>query len=144
MATSGVFNGTDLLVKVIADGGTLGTIGHTTSCSMSFTHDLPEATTKDSSGFAEFISGVRSAEISFEGLVVYDESSGIQNQEELAAFITARNKVDWQFGTDESGDTIYTGEGFISSLEVTAEMESPVTYSGTITTTGAISTSTNA
>lgn len=144
MATQGIFNGTDLLIKVIADGGTLGNIGHTTSCSLSLSQDLPEATSKDSSGMQEVISGVRSAEISFEGLVVYDESSGIQNQEEVADFILNRNKVDWQFGTAESGDTIYTGEGFLSSVEVTAEMESPVTYSGTIVVTGSISKSTNA
>jgi hypothetical protein len=144
MATQGIFNGTDLLIKVIADGGTLGNIGHTTSCSLSLSQDLPEATTKDSSGMQEVISGVRSAEISFEGLVVYDESSGIQNQEEVADFILNRNKVDWQFGTAESGDTIYSGEGFLSSVEVTAEMESPATYSGTIVVTGSITKSTNA
>jgi hypothetical protein len=144
MATQGIFNGTDLLIKVIADGGTLGNIGHTTSCSLSLSQDLPEATTKDSSGMQEVISGVRSAEISFEGLVVYDESSGIQNQEEVADFILNRNKVDWQFGTAESGDIVYSGEGFLSSVEVTAEMESPATYSGTIVVTGSITKSTNA
>jgi hypothetical protein len=52
--------------------------------------------------------------------------------------------VDWSFGTAASGDTIYEGEGFISAIEVSAEMESPVSYSGTITITGAITTSTNA
>ena len=47
MATSGTFNGTNLILKVIADGGTLATIGHTTSCSISLSNDLPIATTKD-------------------------------------------------------------------------------------------------
>ena len=41
MATTGVFNGTDLLLKV--EGST---IGHTTSCTLTISHDLPEATTK--------------------------------------------------------------------------------------------------
>ena len=86
MATTGVFNGTNLLVKVIADGGTLATIGHTTSCSMSLTHDLPEATTKDSSGYAEFISGIRGGTISFEGLVAYDDSA---NAEDSCAVVSA-------------------------------------------------------
>lgn len=140
MATTGVFNGTNLLVKVIADGGTLATIGHTTSCSMSLTHDLPEATTKDSSGYAEFISGVRGGTISFEGLVAYDDAS---NAEEIIGYVTSRNKVDWSFGTAETGDTVYSGEGFISSIEVSAEMESPVSYSGEITITGAITSAAN-
>ena len=141
MATTGVFNGTNLLIKVIADGGTLATIGHTTSCSMSLSHDLPEATTKDSSGYAEYISGVRGGTISFEGLVAYDDSA---NAEEIIGYVTSRNKVDWSFGTAETGDTVYEGEGFISSIEVSAEMESPVSFSGEITITGAISSSTNA
>lgn len=141
MATTGVFNGSNLLVKVIGDGGTLATIGHTTSCSMSLSHDLPEATTKDSNGYSEFISGVRGGTISFEGLVAYDDSA---NAEEIIGYVTGRNKVDWSFGTAASGDTVYEGEGFISSIEVSAEMESPVSFSGEITITGAISSSTNA
>ena len=140
MATTGVFSGTNLLVKVIADGGTLATIGHTTSCSMSLSHDLPEATTKDSNGYSEFISGVRGGTISFEGLVAYDDSS---NAEEIIGYVTGRNKVDWSFGTAETGDTVYSGEGFISSIEVSAEMESPVSYSGEITITGAITSAAN-
>jgi len=140
MATTGVFNGTNLLVKVIGDGGTLATIGHTTSCSMSLSHDLPEATTKDSNGYSEFISGVRGGTISFEGLVAYDDSS---NAEEIIGYVTGRNKVDWSFGTAATGDTVYSGEGYISSIEVSAEMESPVSYSGEITITGAITSATN-
>lgn len=140
MATTGVFNGTNLLVKVIGDGGTLATIGHTTSCTMSLSHDLPEATTKDSSGYSEYISGVRGGTISFEGLVAYDDSA---NAEEIIGYVTSRSKVDWSFGTAASGDTVYEGEGFISSIEVSAEMESPVSFSGEITITGAISSSTN-
>lgn len=140
MATTGVFNGTNLLVKVIGDGGTLATIGHTTSCSMSLSHDLPEATTKDSNGWTEVISGVRGGEINFEGLVAFDDSS---NAEEIIGYVTSRNKVDWSFGTAASGDTVYEGEGYISSIEVSADMEAPVSYSGTITITGAISSSTN-
>lgn len=140
MATTGVFNGTNLLVKVIGDGGTLATIGHTTSCSMSLSHDLPEATTKDSNGYSEFISGVRGGTISFEGLVAYDDSA---NAEEIIGYVTGRNKVDWSFGTAATGDTVYSGEGYISSIEVSAEMESPVSYSGEITITGAITSATN-
>jgi len=140
MATTGVFNGTNLLLKVIADGGTLATIGHTTSCTFTLNNDLPIATSKDSSGFQEVIAGVISGEISFDGLIKYDDS---MNVEELQGFILNRTKIDFSFGTDESGDTIITGEGFLSSLEQTGEMESPATYSGTIVTTGAISTSTN-
>lgn len=140
MATVGVFNGTNLLLKFATDGSSPVTIGHSTSCSLSLSNDLPEATTKDSSGFQEVIAGVKSGEISFEGLVAYDDSN---NAIEAADFLLARTKLDWSFGTAETGDAYYQGEGFISSIEMSAEMESPVSYSGSITVTGAITKATN-
>jgi hypothetical protein len=45
------------------------------------------------------------------------------------------------FGTETTGDRIFTAEGFLSSLEQSAEMESPVSYSGSITLTGQIAAS---
>lgn len=137
---STIFNGTNLLLKVITDGGTLATIGHTTSCSVSFTNDMADATTKDSSGYSEVIPAVRSAEISFDGLVDYTDTAG---GDELAAYLLARTKIDFSFGTAATGDTVYTGEGYISSAEISGAMEEAVTYSGTITVTGAITTSVN-
>jgi predicted secreted protein len=136
MATTGVFNGTNLLLKVED-----ATVGHTTSCTLTISHDLPEATTKDSAGWQEVISGVRSGEISFEGLVDYSDSA---NAIELADYIINRTQITAIFGTTESGDSIYTAEGFISSIEQSAEMESPVSYSGSITITGPIVKSANA
>lgn len=140
MPTTGVFNGTNLILKVISDGGTLATLGHTTSATLSLSNDTPEATTKDSSGFQEIIAGVISGEISFEGLVAYDDAAGA---DEISTYLLGRTKVDWSFATGVTGDTLYSGEGFISSCEVSAEMESPVSYSGTITCTGAITQGTN-
>lgn len=135
MATTGVFNGTELLLKV--EGST---VGHTTSCSLSLSMDTPEATTKDSNGFSEYIGGVKGGEISFEGLVAYDDSS---NAIEMADFLLARTQLTCVFGTAETGDAIYTAEGFLSSVEMSAEMEAAVTYSGSITLTGAITKSSN-
>lgn len=135
MATTGVFNGTNLILKIEDTA-----LGHTTSCTMSFSSDLPEATTKDSSGFQEVIAGVKSGEISFDGLVAYDDSA---NAIELADYLLAGTQVTAVFGTAVSGDSVYTVEGFLSSVEMSAEMESPVSYSGSITTTGSIVKSTN-
>lgn len=132
---SNVFNGTNLLLKVSADGGTPVTIGHSTSASLSISADLPEATTKDSAGFAEHIQGLRSGEISFEGLVSYTDA---QNVKELTDFMINRTSLDWSLATSTSGDQILSGEAFLSSVEVAGEMESPVTYSGSLTITGAI------
>ena len=135
MATTGVFNGTNLILTV--EGAT---VGHTTSCSMSLSMDTPEATTKDSNGFSEYIGGVKGGEVSFEGLVAYDDSA---NAVEFADYLLARTKLTCVFGTAETGDAVYTAEGFLSSVEMSAEMEAAVTYSGSITLTGAITKSTN-
>ena len=135
MATTGIFNGTNLILTV--EGAT---VGHTTSCSMSLSMDTPEATTKDSNGFSEYIGGVKGGEVSFEGLVSYDDSA---NAIEFADYLLARTQLTCVFGTAETGDAVYTAEGFLSSVEMSAEMASAVTYSGSITLTGAITKSTN-
>ena len=132
MATSGIFNGSLLSIKV--DGNK---ILNSTSCSLSLSADTPEATTKDSNGFQDLIVGVKSGEISFEGLVAYDSGSGSQIGD-ISDELISGTQVTWEFSTDVSGDDKYSGTGFISSIEITADMESPVSYSGTIVTTGTI------
>jgi hypothetical protein len=136
MATTGVFNATNLILKIESN-----TLGHSTSATLSLSNDLPEATTKDSSGFQEVIAGVISGEISFEGLVAYDDSL---NAIELNDYLLARTQLTCVFGTTTPGADIYTAEGFLSSVENTADMESPASYSGSITLTGSITKSTNA
>jgi hypothetical protein len=136
MATTGVFNGTNLILKIESVA-----VGHTTSCTLSLSGDLPEATTKDSSGFQEVIAGVMSGELSFEGLVAYDDTA---NAIEMADYLLARTQLTCVFGTAVTGDSVYTAEGFLSSVEMSAEMESAVTYSGSITLTGSVTKSTNA
>jgi len=136
MASAGVFNGTNLLLKV---EGTV--VGHTTSCTLSVTNDMADATTKDSSGWSESLAALKSGEISFDGLVDYSDAN---NAEQLLDLLIARTMVTCVFGTATTGDSIYTAEGFISSLEQTAEMEAAVTFSGSITLTGAIVKSVNA
>jgi predicted secreted protein len=132
MATSGIINGTLLTIKV---GGSK--LLNSTSASLSLTLDTPEATTKDSGGFQNLIAGVKSGEISFEGLVAYDSGSGVQIGD-ISDELISGTSVSWEFSTDVSGDDKYSGNGFISSIEITADMESPVSYSGTIVTTGTI------
>lgn len=135
MATAGVFNGTNLLIKV---DGTV--VGHTTSCTLSVSLDAADATTKDSNGWAESIAGLKSGEVSFDGLVDYSDSN---NSEQLLDLLIARTKVVVVFGTAATGDSIYTADAYVTSLEQTAEMEAAVTYSGTLTITGPIVKSTN-
>ena len=136
---SNVFNGTNLLLKFAQDGSSPVVIGHSTSASLSLSNDLPEITSKDSAGFQEVIPGVKSAEISFEGLVSYTDTNNVK---EISELLLNRSKLDWSFATATSGDQVFTGEGYLSSVEVSSETESPVTYSGSITVTGTITSGT--
>jgi predicted secreted protein len=141
MATAGLMNGTLVVLSIKnADGGTYDTIGHATSSSISYSLDTPDATSKDSGGYREIIAGVRSLDFSFDGFVAYDDTTGI---DELLAFIDGRTKVNCKFGTGVTDDTVYSCDGFLTSIDYTADSESPVTYSGTFSSTGSVTTATN-
>lgn len=136
MATTGVFNGTNLLLKVEDV-----VIGHTTSCTLTISHDIADATTKDSQGWSEGISGLRSGEISFDGLIDYSDATNVID---LFDMIANRTIISCKIGTAATGDTVLSAEGYLTSLEQTGEMEASATYSGSIQLTGAISKSVNA
>jgi TP901-1 family phage major tail protein len=139
MATAGVFNGTLLVVKV---GGVA--VAHSTSCSLSVSVDLPEATTKDSGGWAQQIQGVRSWSVSTDGLAVIESAAAGINVEDLFSSISSRTDVTLTFSTFVSGDKIWTGSAAVESLDFTGDMESPATFSASFTGTGALVMTTNA
>ena len=145
MATTGVFNGTSLLLKVAtAVDGTYNAVGKCQSSTLSVSMDLPEATSKDSAGMVEHIGGVRSASISFDGLVAYDSTVDVDFfLDYMIGSSNGRSKLYASWSTGETGDKIYTAAVYVSSIEYTADAESPVTFSGELTVTGAITTATN-
>ena len=78
MATTGIFNGTLLVVKI---GGVA--VAHSTSCSLSVSTDLPDSTTKDSLGWAQQIQGLRSWSVSTDGLAGIESAAAGVNVEDL-------------------------------------------------------------
>lgn len=127
-------NGTDLLVYVGAVA-----IAHSTSATLSIEQDLPDATTKGSGGFADHINGLKSWSIDFDGLVDYASSYGV---EELFNNLKNGNNVVVKFSTEASGDSYWSGTASCSSLTMTAEMEAPVSFSGTFVGKGALAMTT--
>ena len=140
MPSTGIMNGTLLVLQVSTDGSSFTNIGHSTSASLSFALDTPEATSKDSGGYREVIAGTRSIDISFDGLVAYDDSIDVDT---LLGFVNNRTKIHARFGTAVSGDTTYAVQGFITSIDYTADAEAPITFSGTFVSSGAVSIGTN-
>lgn len=151
MATTGVFNGTSLVVLIGTE-----VIGFATSCSLSLAIDAPDASTKQSLGWADEIGGQRSWSLTTDGLatVVPGTVATYVTTAELNALAIARTAVTVKFTTVDnstvggitpvSGDVIYSGSAFIESVDMTADMENPVTYSVSFKGTGVLTITTNA
>lgn len=138
-----VINGTDLTIYIPTEDTTTDSstttwtaVALAKSASLSLSLDTPDASTKDSSGWAEVIAGQKSWSMSFEGLVDYSltDASGA-NVDGLYTYYVNRSKIKVAFGQD---GYFWHGDGFINSLEQSAEMESPVSFSGGITGSGAL------
>ena len=140
MPSTGIMNGTLLVLGIATDGNTFYNLGHSTSASLSFALDTPEATSKDSGGYREVIAGSRSLDISFDSFVSYDDTIDV---DAMISYANNRTKIHARFGTAVSGDTTYTVQGFISSIDYTADAEAPITFSGTFTSTGSVTVATN-
>jgi predicted secreted protein len=145
MATTGVFNGTSLVVMVGTE-----VVAHATSCSLSFSVDLPETTDKQSGGWVEHLGGAKSWSLTTDGLATVDPAAtaNYYTTGELMSAIANRTAVTVWFttvsGTTKvTGDLSWTGSAFVESMDITADMESPVTYSATFTGTGALTQATN-
>ena len=150
MATTSVFNGTSLVVLIGTE-----VIGFATSCSLSLAIDAPDASTKQSLGWADEIGGQRSWSLTTDGLatVVPGTVATYVTTAELNALAIARTAVTVKFTTVDNstvggvtpvtGDTIYSGSAFIESVDMTADMENPVTYSVSFKGTGELTIGTN-
>lgn len=133
MATTGIINGTDLLVFV---GGTA--ITHSTSASISFSMETRDASTKDSAGYREILEGQRSYTIECEGMTALDAANGF---EELFAAWVARTVLTVKFGTSDASDQFYQGTGYLTSLSMDSGVEDSSTFSASFEMTGTVTTS---
>jgi predicted secreted protein len=131
-----LINGTNLVIKV---GGV--PILKATTASLEMSVDMPDATTKDSQGWAEFFAGVRSWTLSSDGLIDYATSASVET-DELVAMLIARSTVAVTFGTSTTGDMLLSGNAYVSSISQTADMESPSGFSVSFQGTGALTQST--
>ena len=150
MATTSVFNGTSLVVLIGTE-----VIAYATSCSLSLNIDTPDASTKQSLGWADEIGGQKSWSLTTDGLatVIPGSVATYVSTTELNNLAIARAAVTVKFTTVDnstvggvtpvSGDTIYSGSAFIESVDMTADMENPVTYSVSFKGTGPLTIGTN-
>lgn len=147
MATSGVFDGSDLRLFANTGSGTAHAIGFAQTCTADYTAEERETTSKDDTGdFRSFTPGQLSGTISFEALhaqtVVLDDGTDLNSTrntfDELFTVWKNKTKIFWSLKTETSGDYQHYGYGYITSLSATATDKENATYSGTLGITGSV------
>lgn len=145
-----VLNGTVYVLKMGTDGAEVQFVNQTEG-SFSMNMETRDITTKNSSsgGYRELLGGLRSASLSFSGLV----DSTLTTDGDLAFLMdhitghaTAANArtsthvlFGFDAGTDSSvNDSLFEGDFFITSIEVSAGVEDNVSVSCTLESTGVI------
>ena len=135
-------NGTSLTLYI--PQGAVGSevwipIGLAKSASLSISSDTPDISTKDSSAWTEVMAGMKSFNMDFDALLSLTDDASANGFVPLYSYFTNRTTVKVAFGKDGS---FWYGDAIISSLEQSAEAEQPVSFSGSLTGTGALTYST--
>jgi len=118
------FNGTTLLMY---NAGTL--IAAQKNCTVNWEQDLPDATCKDSLGWAEHINGLRTATCDFDGLY---STTGL-NSVELMGYITSRTSI---LVVITGSSVTIVGEANMTSFSISAPQEDAAGLSGSFTYKG--------
>ena len=130
MPTTGIINGK--LVRLY-DGS--DTIGQSTSCSLDISTQMRSISHKDSGGFQENLPGEISGTLSVENFYSNDATHGAK---ELTAKQLAGTLITWKMSTEVTGDTFWSGTGYLNSSSLSFPNEDNSTASFTMTVTGTI------
>ena len=143
MATTGIFNGTSLVLSIDTSGGGGPTLlGASTSCSVNFTLDTFETTNKDSAHKKSYLPAATGFTIDCEAFYTTDEANA---PDDIMTALNNRTKVNVEFNevSDTTGDFKYTGEAYITSCSLNAPNEDAATYSISLQGTGALTIAAN-
>lgn len=128
MATTGKLNTT--LVKIFTGTSPGTAVTHSTDATLSFSMSPRPGTTKDSAGWEEVLEGLRSWEMSGSAMMAFDATNGV---DELSTTALARTSTTVYFTTNVTGDTVFSGSGYFTSLELSSPgQEETATYSFTL------------
>jgi predicted secreted protein len=129
-ATAGVINSSDWIVQITEDSGsTYDTYGRCTNVDINWSMSPRDVTTKSSLGNREIEAGKMEASISFEGLVNFTAESDIDKPNDIFTLASARTQVGVRVGKLNTGDYVYTANGFFTSFGISGGVEDNVTNS---------------
>ena len=107
------------------------------NATLNIEQDLPDSTSKGSSGWEEHINGVRRWSIDFDG--AFDiAGTGFLADEIIASIVARTADTTVKFGTSAAAATGWTGTATWKNLSITAPMEDVPTFSGTLVGNGAL------
>jgi hypothetical protein len=109
MATTGIINGTNMLLYV--DGTA---IAGSKTCEFALTHSPRETTVKSDAGYETFGEGKRSWNGKCDGLIALDATGTTFTS--LVALWNNRTKVLLKFSTEASGDKYWYGYGYLKDV----------------------------
>jgi TP901-1 family phage major tail protein len=124
-------NGSEILLLF----GSTAIVGQRDS-TLSMAADMLDATTKDSTGKSkEYIVGENGGTISVSGL--YDPAAA-EGVSEAIGYLKAGTSLTWKFGETGSGETYWTGSGYLSSVDLSGPRNDLASYSINVQITGAV------
>ena len=136
MATTGIVNSRIMVIKLGS-----AVISCLTDATMNMSQEFRDTTCKDSGGFSNILPAKRGWEISGSALFSYD---GTTTFDDFFAFWNAQTTATIVYGTTVSGDDVYTGTAYISSLSVSSSgTDENVTFEFSFTGSGTLTKSTN-
>lgn len=133
MATTGPFNGTNLLLYA---AGTA--IAYSKSCSLTANVATIDCTSKTSAGVTDILPGLSDWSVDCEGVVCLDQTT---NAEYLDGLRSGKTRVMLKFSTNTSGDGYWHGYAYLTSISISAPMEDVVTFSASFAGDGALTLS---
>ncbi len=134
-----IFNGTDLILKVSpSSGGAEAKLMHPQNVSLSMNVDTIDISTKDSAGWRDLLGGQKSFSLSADGLMDFSATAGDTDVSELFDQMFDRTAVDFTFALSTPAGYTITGDGFITSLEISGGTEDAPSYSVSIEGSGAL------
>ncbi len=134
-------NGTDVLLFIGLDGVTYETVVCLTSQTVSRTTNQIDAKSKCG---PDKLPGTQDNNVSFEGQVMADPTTGTTSTDELDDHWREKTTIYWKVGKAVPivGDVTYYGTGFISKLDEVFAQDAVATFAGEIAPYGTISKTT--
>lgn len=136
MATAGVVARKAFLAFAATSSGTAAEIGEVRNFRMQIEHEPAVATSFDSSGWQEVLEGTRKATVSFDAVYARAEAEQLALRKTVGSTgITSRH---WTVRPSTAQNQLWRFQGFVTSLELTAEENAVVAHNFTITNTRAV------